>query len=178
MKKILGIIALVALQTINAQFKINIEAPATFTPKEMYVYTLNGSKDILNTKEVRKGNSWQVNVKQPYMGMMKVYFPENNVSLNFISENKDIKIKFDVEKGKISNVEYLDESNALMNSLQDVQQKQEYILPALYQIKEYYKGKTTFGDAIEAEITRLSKNQTKMENFPFVNYYQTNTVNF
>lgn len=178
MKKILGIIALVALQTINAQFKINIEAPATFTPKEMYVYTLNGSKDILNTKEVRKGNSWQVNVKQPYMGMMKVYFPENNVSLNFISENKDIKIKFDVEKGKISNVEYLDESNTLMNSLQDVQQKQEYILPALYQIKEYYKGKTTFGDAIEAEITRLSKNQTKMENFPFVNYYQTNYGKF
>ena len=178
MKKILGIISLLALQTLNAQFKINIEAPANFTPTEMYLYTLNGSKDILNTKEYKKGNSWQINVKEPYRGMMKVYFPENNVSLNFISENKDVKLKFDLDKGKINNVLYLDESNALMNSLQDVQQKQEYILPALYQIKEYYKGNTAFGGAIETEISRLSKDQPKMENFPFVNYYQTNYNKF
>lgn len=178
MKKILGTLSLVALHTINAQFKISIEAPENFSPKEVYLYTLNGSKDILNTKETKKGNVYQFNLKQPYKGMMKVYFPENNVSLNFISENKDIKIKFDTDKGKVNNVQYLDEINALMNSLQDIQQKQEYILPALYQIKDYYKGNTTFGSAIDNEIDRLSKGQPKMENFPFINYYQTNYSKF
>lgn len=178
MKKYLGLLSLIVLQLVNAQFKINIEAPENFVAKEVYLYTLNGSKDILNTKEYKKGNSWQINVKKPYMGMMKVYFPENNVSLNFISENKDIKIKFDTEKGKINKVDYLDESNALMNSLQDIQQKQEYILPALFQIKDYYKGNSAFGTAIDNEIARLSNTQDKMDKFPFINFYQTNYSRF
>lgn len=178
MKKYLGLLSLVLVQLVSAQFKINIEAPENFVAKEVYLYTLNGSKDILSTKESKKGNAWQISVKKPYMGMMKVYFPENNISLNFISENKDVKIKFDTDKGKITNVQYLDESNALMNSMQDIQQKQEYILPALYQIKDYYKGTSPFGTALDNEITRLSNTQSKMDKFPFINFYQTNYARF
>lgn len=123
MKKIFAILSLVMMNSLSAQFKIEIEAPATYTPKEVYLYTLSGSKDLLETKEVRKGNTWQINVTKPYSGMMKLYFPEQNVSINFISENKDIKLKFDVENSKVSNIQYLDESNFVMNNLQDVQQK-------------------------------------------------------
>ncbi|MBV2165817.1 MAG: TlpA family protein disulfide reductase, partial [Kaistella sp.] len=144
MKKIVAISALLLVNSLSAQFKINIDVPAGFNPKEVYLYSLNGSKDILTTKEMRKGNGWQIAVTKPYSGMMKLYFPEGNMSVNFISENKDVKLKLDAANGKIINIDYLDESNFLMNNIQDVQQKKEYILPALVQIKDYYKADTQF----------------------------------
>ena len=178
MKKVLGIMSLLALNSLSAQFKIDIEAPATFTPKEVYLYTLNGSKDVLNTKEIRKGNTWQFKVEKPYTGMLKLYFPEGNISLNFISENKDVKLKFDSDKGKITNVQYLDESNFVMNNLQDVQQKKEYILPALVQIKDYYDNSTSFRKALNDEIARLSGSVSDLSKYPFVQYYNTNYSKF
>ena len=162
------------LNTISAQFKINIEAPAGFTPKEVYLYTLNGSKDMLSSKEMRKGSGWQIAVPKAYTGMMKLYFPEGNISINFISENKDVKLKFESSGGKITNIEYLDESNAVMNTLQDVQQKKEYILPALQQIKDYYKADTQFRKALDGEILRLSGGAQDMSKYPFISYYNTN----
>lgn len=170
--------SLLVLNSLSAQFKIDIEAPAAFSPKEVYLYTLSGSKDMLNTKEARKGNSWQIKVAKPYTGMMKLYFPEGNTSINFISENKDVKLKFDSDKGKISNIQYLDESNAVMNNVQDVQQKKEYILPALTQIKDYYKGDSGFRKALDAEISRLSANTEDVSKYPFVSYYNTNYTKY
>lgn len=178
MKKVLGIMGLLVLNSLSAQFKIDIEAPATFTPKEVYLYTLNGSKDVLNTKEIRKGNTWQFKLEKPYTGMLKLYFPEGNISLNFISENKDVKLKFDSDKGKITNVQYLDESNFVMNNLQDVQQKKEYILPALVQIKDYYDNSTSFRKALNDEIARLSGSVSDLSKYPFVQYYNTNYSKF
>lgn len=178
MKKVLGIMSLLALNSLSAQFKIDIEAPATFTPKEVYLYTLNGSKDVLNTKEIRKGNTWQFKVAKPYTGMLKLYFPEGNISLNFIAENKDVKLKFDSDKGKITNVQYLDESNFVMNNLQDVQQKKEYILPALVQIKDYYDNSTSFRKALNDEIARLSLSVADLSKYPFVQYYNSNYSKF
>lgn len=179
MKKIVAISALLLLaNSLYAQFKINIDVPAGFNPKEVYLYSLNGSKDILTTKEMRKGNGWQIAVTKPYSGMMKLYFPEGNMSVNFISENKDIKMKFDTANGKISNIDYLDESNFLMNNIQDVQQKKEYILPALVQIKDYYKADTQFRKALDTEISRLSVDAQDISRFPFINYYNTNYAKF
>lgn len=163
---------------MSAQFKINIDAPAGFSPKEVYLYSLNGSKDILTTKEMRKGNGWQIDVTKPYSGMMKLYFPEGNISLNFISENKDVKLKFDTANGKISNIDYLDESNFLMNNIQDIQQKKEYILPALVQMKDYYKADTQFRKSLETEISRLSSDTQDISKFPFINYYNTNYAKY
>ncbi|WP_332018582.1 TlpA family protein disulfide reductase [Kaistella sp.] len=179
MKKIVAISALLLLaNSLYAQFKINIDVPAGFNPKEVYLYSLNGSKDILITKEMRKGNGWQIAVTKPYSGMMKLYFPEGNMSVNFISENKDVKMKFDTANGKISNIDYLDESNFLMNNIQDVQQKKEYILPALVQIKDYYKADTQFRKALDTEISRLSVDAQDISRFPFINYYNTNYAKF
>lgn len=178
MKKIAGILGVLIFSGMSAQFKIEVEAPATFTPKEVYLYTLNGSKDLLQTTAVRSGNSWQMNIAKPYTGMMKLYFPEKSTSINFISENKDVKLKFDVDQSKITNVQYLDEANKLMNDMQDVQQKKEFILPALYQMKEYYTGSNDFGNAIDKEIARLSGAESNKGNHPFVNFYKTNYSKF
>ncbi|MGA9211171.1 TlpA family protein disulfide reductase [Kaistella sp.] len=178
MKKIIFILSLLTVNSYEAQFKINVEAPSSFTPKEVYLYTLNGSKDVLNSKEIKKGNSWQINVDKPYTGMMKLYFPENNASINFISENKDVKMKFETEKDKIVKIDYIDEANYIMNQMQDIQQKKEYILPALYQIKEYYKTKSDFGTALNNEVLRLSNATPNLTKFPFVTYYNTNYNRF
>lgn len=178
MKKIMATACLLALSTVSAQFKVNIESPAEFTPKEVYLYTLNGSKDMLHSKTNKKGNTWQIAVDKPYTGMMKLYFPETNTSVNFISENKDVKMKFDVAQGKISNIQYLDDSNFLMNSMQEVQQKKEYILPALQQIKDYYPAGNEFRKALDGEIQRLSMSSQNSTAHPFVNFYQTNYAKY
>ena len=178
MKKIALFATVLLVNSYNAQFKIKVDAPASFTPKEVYLYTLSGSKDVLNSKEIKKGNSWQFNVTQPYTGMLKLYFPEVNASINFISENKDVQLKFDTENNKIVNIDYLDEANFTMNQIQDVQQKKEVILPALYQIKEYYKGTTGFGGALDTEILRLSKPAGDISKFPFIKFYNANYSKF
>ena len=168
MKKITLILALLIASSYDAQFKISVEAPQSFTPSEVYLYTLNGSKDVLNSKQIKKGSSWQINVAKTYSGMMKLYFPEINASVNFISENKD----------KIVNIDYLDEANFAMNQMQDIQQKKEFILPALYQIKEYYKQKSDFGTALDNEVNRLSTPTSTLSKFPFVTFYSTNYDKF
>lgn len=178
MNKIFGLMGLMLLNSLSAQFKVEIEAPATFTAKEVYLYSLNGSKDILETRETKNGNKWQINVKKPYNGMMKLYFPEGNISVNFISENKDVKLKFDYEQAKITNIQYLDDSNNVMNNLQDIQQKKEFILPALFQMKEYYNENTNFGKALESEIARLSTDTNNLTNHPFINYYNSNYAKY
>lgn len=178
MKKVFAVAGLMVLGSLSAQFKVNIESSAGFTPKEVYLYTLNGSKDMLFTKAVRKDNSWLIAVDKPYTGMMKLYFPEANASINFISENRDVRLSFDADKGKITNIQYLDQSNLLMNSLQDAQQKREYILPALHQIKEYYQPSSDFRKALETEIAQLSLNSQSVAAHPFVSFYQTNYAKY
>lgn len=178
MKKIIFVLSVLSLHMYDAQFKISVDAPQSFTPKEVYLYTLNGSKDVLNSKELKKGNSWQFTVKDSYSGMMKLYFPEINASINFISENKDVKMKFDTENNKIVKIDYLDEANNTMNQIQDIQQKKEFILPALYQIKEYYKTKSDFEKALENEIGRLSSDSPNLSKFPFIVYYNKNYSKF
>ena len=73
---------------ISAQFTIKVESPKDFSFNEAYLYTVNGSKDILIDKAEKKNNTWLFQVKNSYLGLLKVYFPQANTSLNFISENK------------------------------------------------------------------------------------------
>lgn len=65
-----------------------------------------------------------------------------------------------------------------MNDLQNNQEKKMYILPALYQIKEYYQDDSAFGKALETEILKLSNKTPDTSQFPFVNYYLTNYAKF
>ncbi|MGC4128848.1 MAG: TlpA disulfide reductase family protein [Bergeyella sp.] len=179
MKKILLALTLcVTAGHFAAQFKITVAVPAEFSSKEAYLYTLDGSKDILNTKQLRKGNIWSITVSKPYSGMLRMYFPDTNDSVSFISENKDVSLKLTAVNDKITDVEFLDEANRLMSEFQELQQKKQYILPALYQIKEYYKDRTDFGAALNKEIGKLSENPPSTEKFPFVDFYSTNYNKF
>ncbi|NPA09247.1 MAG: TlpA family protein disulfide reductase [Chlorobi bacterium] len=180
MKKIFTISALAAAFSLQAQFTVSIQSPADFKDQDAILYTLNGSKDIIVTKEQSKNNVWTFKYPKNYMGMMKVYFPNSNNTINFISENKNVSVKLETQANKIKDIVYLDEANDLMSKLQEGSQKKELILPALAQIKEYYKDNTEFGKALKTEINRLSGNSSGIDQtqHPFIYYYNTNYSKF
>lgn len=178
MKKIFLFLLGLTGASVFSQFNVTLSASENFTPKEVYIYTINGSKDILVSKQTKKNNQWTYKNPTQYKGMMKAYFPEINYSLNFISENKDVNIKVNSEGNKISEVIYLDESNKVMDQVQDFQRKQQTILPVLFQMKEYYKPSSPFFAAIDKEITYLSGKLPDVSKYPFINYYTTNYNKF
>lgn len=179
MEKIFILSGLFCAFSLQAQFLVTIQAPADFKEQEAILYTLSGSKDIIVAKEQIKNNTWTFKYPKNYSGMMKVYFPNSNNNVSFISENKNVSIAFETQNNKIKNVIYKDEANALMNTVQESSQKQEMILPALSQIKEYYKDNTDFGKALENEIAVLSaSNKVDVSKHPFISYYNTNFAKF
>lgn len=179
MKKISIIIAIIFFNSITAQFSVKIEASPNFSSKEAILFTLDGSKDIIASKEIKNSNQWNFKLSKPYIGMMKVYFPESNYSFNLISENKDVSIKINTTANKVEDITYLDPSNILMDKVQELQNKNQLIFPALVQIKDYYAPNSPFGAALKLEINRLGQtvaiNETKN---PFVYYYNTNYNKF
>ncbi|MDR6529162.1 TlpA family protein disulfide reductase [Chryseobacterium rhizosphaerae] len=180
MKKVYILSAVLAAFSLQAQFTVTVQASADFKDQDAILYTLNGSKDIIVTKEQSKNNTWTFKYPSNYMGMMKVYFPGSNNTVNFISENKNISVKLDIQNNKIKDVFYLDEANELMSKQQEGSQKKELILPALTQIKEYYKDNTEFGKALNAEIGRLTGTSSSVDaaNHPFISYYNSNYSKF
>lgn len=180
MKQIFVLAAVLSAFSLQAQFTVTVQAPADFKDQDAILYTLNGSKDIIFTKEQSKSNVWTFKYPQNYVGMMKMYFPNTNNTFNFISENKNVSIKLDTQGNKIKDVIYQDESNSLMSKQQEGSQKKELILPALAQIKEYYKDNTDFGKALKTEISRLSGGATEVSqtDHPFIYYYNTNYAKF
>ncbi|ASK31812.1 thioredoxin [Chryseobacterium sp. T16E-39] len=180
MKKIFVLSAVLSAFSLQAQFTVTVQAPADFKDQDAILYTLNGSKDVIFTKEQSKNNVWTFKYPQSYVGMMKMYFPNTNNTFNFISENKNVSIKLDTQGNKIKDVIYQDEANSLMSKQQEGSQKKELILPALTQIKEYYKDNTDFGKALKTEIARLSGGSTELNqtDHPFISYYNTNYSKF
>lgn len=165
--------------SLQAQFSVNIQNQGDFKEQEAILYTLSGSKDIIVTKELIKNNSWTFKYPKSYSGMMKVYFPNTNNSVSFISENKNVSIQLETQNNKIKNIIYQDEANNLMNNIQESSQKKEMILPALSQIKEYYKDNTDFGKALITEMGKLSgSNTVDQAKHPFIYYYNTNYAKF
>ncbi|WP_223601804.1 TlpA disulfide reductase family protein [Chryseobacterium sp. GVT01B] len=180
MKKIYTLSAVLAAFALQAQFTVTIQTPADFKDQDAILYTLNGSKDIIVTKEQSKNSTWTFKYPSSYMGMMKIYFPGSNNTVSFISENKNVNIKLDIQNNKVKDVTYLDEANNLMSKQQEGSQKKELILPALAQIKEYYKDNTDFGKALKIEIDRLSGTSSSIDaaQHPFITYYNTNYSKF
>ena len=175
MKNILAIITLCIVNLCSAQFSVSIKTTNDFIANEAYLYKLNGSKDIIIDKTIKKNNSWVFNVKEKYEGLLKVHFPENNSSISFITENSDVNLSFDVKNGKVGTVDYLDDANKIFYGLQDQQKKKEQILPALYQIVTFYKSNSPFGKALNEEINSLNSSiQYTKEQHPFIDYYTEN----
>lgn len=177
MKKInlLPFLLLLIINFFNAQFTVKIEFPNEFPGSEAYLYSLNGSKDMLIGKEKKQNNVLVFNNTKSYYGMMKVYFPETNSSITFISENKDINLAFTFKNNKINDIEYKDASNKLFYNIQDKQKKREQILPALYQLQSYYKNESAFGEALKNEIFYLNSDISyNPAEYKFIDYYTKN----
>ena len=180
MKKNILLVALaLSTQLVNAQFNINIKTEGDNTNKEIYVYTLDGSKDILFTKGQSLKNSFSIKYPTSYSGIMKAYIPEFKTTIPFISENRNIDILLKIKDAKVDDIIYLDEANKLMSKLQSTEKKKDYILPALYQIIQYYKKSEEFAQALEKEIHNLSQSEKEdLQSYPFINYYHTNSSKF
>ncbi len=161
---------------IFAQFNVKVDIPAYLSDSDAYLYGFNGSKEILYSKGKISGNTAVFKVDKTYIGMMRAFFQKSNSSVNMVSENTDIKFKIEQDsKNKISDVIFEDKVNQLFSSEVDVQKKQELILPALIQIKDYYKPTESFYKSLESEITSLSKNDNSMyASYPFLEYYHNN----
>lgn len=173
MKKIVLLSCLSAIGCLHAQFNVQIKIPAEFNEKEAILYTLNGSKDIISSKGKVVNNTLAIKYPTRYLGMMKVYFPNTNNNLNFISENKDVSIVVETKgNNKISKIQYLDDANNAMNETQKLAEKKEIILPALAQITEYYNDNSSFAKALSTEMDRLGKPLTfNSDQHPFINFY-------
>ena len=179
MKNIIVLSLLFVAAFFKAQFSVNVKAPSDFNASEAYLYTVNGSKDILIDKAEKKNNTWLFQVKNSYLGLLKVYFPQANTSLNLVSENKNVDLKFSVKNNKVQQIDYNDEVNNIFYSIQDQQKKREQILPALYQIQNFYKENSDFGVALKNEVSNLSADIVfDSDKHPFLSYYFKTYQNF
>ena len=175
MKKISILSALLGISFLSAQFKINIEATDSFSQKTATVSTLEGAKYI-PLKEVNKKNGkWIIDVPKNYMGMMRIYFPENGKTVNLISENKDVVIKLTTNGSVISKIDFLDESNQKMAHMTQIQRKKSQVLPVLLEMKKLYNDNSTFDKALESEINLLESSNIATNNHPFIQYYLDNS---
>lgn len=175
MKKIITIAALACFGLVAAQFKIELKAPDSFTSKQMILYTLNGSKDEMVAQTEKKNGYWKIQFDKPYRGMLRAYFPENSKSINFISDNANVAIDLITEGNAIKEINYIDSANKLMYGLLSNKQKQEKILPALMQIKEFYNDASAFDKALALEITKLKEYSIpSLSQYPFIEYYYSN----
>ena len=178
-RKLLQTTLLLLSYIASAQFTVKVESPKDFSFNEAYLYTVNGSKDILIDKAEKKNNTWQFQVKNSYLGFLKVYFPQANTSLNLVSENKNVDLKFSVKNNKVQQIDYYDEVNNIFYSIQDQQKKREQILPALYQIQNFYKENSDFGVALKNEVSNLSADIVfDSDKHPFLSYYFKTYQNF
>ena len=179
MKNIIVLSLLFVAAFFKAQFSVNVKAPSDFNASEAYLYKLNGSKDLIIDKAIKKNNAWDFNVKEKYEGMMKIFFPEANSSVSFVTENSNVSLSFTSKNGKVAKTDYLDDVNKIFYGLQDQQKKKEQILPALYQIQNFYKENSDFGVALKNEISNLSADIVfDSDKHPFLSYYFKTYQNF
>ncbi|VDH04081.1 TlpA family protein disulfide reductase [Bergeyella zoohelcum] len=165
----LGAMLSVAMMA-NAQISLKLSSSSVFPNQEVYIYGVNGSKDIMLGRE-KTNNKGELNFssKQNYIGLMKAYFPDENFTVRFVSENKPVSIVINQDK----KITYLDEANKMMNTAQELMHKSEIILPALVQIAGYYEPSSAFGKALDQEINFLKNTNTNTSAYPFVTYYLT-----
>lgn len=176
MKKVIVICSILFSACVFSQFNVKIDIPAYLTDSDIYLYGFSGSKEILYSKAKINNNQALLKVDKKYVGMMRVFFPKTNSSVNMVSENKDVAFKLQLDaKNKISDVIFNDQVNQLFGNDVELQKKQELILPALIQIKDYYKPSESFYNELEKEINVLSKvdNQSHVS-YPFLDFYNRN----
>lgn len=157
-----------------AQFEIKIKTSGKLKEEKVYVYTYEGSKEVLFTSANRSGSKWQIQIPERYIGAMKLYFPTVNRSIQIISENKPVQLLIHNEKEIFSKVEFKDESNLQFTELRKHSFRKKQVLPYLKQLLGQYESSEAFHKAIKQEIENLGKETTVFtkEKNPYLAYYQ------
>jgi len=172
-KNILTLAFLGLSSLLFAQFTVNVEMPAGFQTDHAYLYSYNGSQEMIVANGEKSGNHWIFKVSDPYSGLMRVYFSSGNESFMLVSENQDVQAKAtSVQEGKISDVIFQDKVNQAFESYQNSSVKKEQILPILLQMQSFYEPTSEFGTAMSKEISRLQSSQkSDFSAYPFINFY-------
>ena len=97
----------------SAQFTVQVGVPSDFKTDNAFLYSYNGSKEVIAASGTKSANGWSFKVDTPYSGLMKVYFPDANTAFMLISENGNVSAKTALTNNKISNVEFSDNANKL-----------------------------------------------------------------
>ena len=176
MKKNFLTIALLGLFSMTpAQFTVQVGVPSDFKADNAFLYSYNGSKEVIAASGTKSANGWSFKVDTPYSGLMKVYFPDANTAFMLISENGNVSAKTALTNNKISNVEFSDNANKLFADYQGIAKKKEQILPVLLQMQNFYEPNSEFGMAMKKEISKLSAYKDgDMGQYPFLKYYTQN----
>lgn len=172
MKKIILSLAIVSFSCAKSQFTVNVKLPANYKPTEAYLYSYDGSKDVLEAKG-NIGNNVAFKVSKSYKGMMRLVMYPGNTSINAISENKDVVINIGkYESNALKDISFGDAVNIALENAQSAQRKKESIYPALMQIKEYYKPSDAFYSSLDKEIKNLSDSSANPTvDYPTVQFY-------
>lgn len=176
MNKIILIGSLVLSAHVYSQFDVKATVPLYLKGSDAYLYGFNGSKEILLNKAKWSGDIADFHVDKSYVGMMRAFFPKTNSSINMVSENKNVMLAVSLDaQNKIGDVQFQDAANKMFANEMENQKKKELILPALIQIKDYYKPSEAFYKSLDQEITLLSDNKdSAVAEYPFLSFYSTN----
>ncbi|MDL1914305.1 MAG: AhpC/TSA family protein [Bergeyella sp.] len=166
----------------TAQFSVSVHIEGKSSQeafKEAYLYTISGTKDVLVSKITPVNGKIFFKYPKEYFGIQKLYFSYPNTVVNFISENKDVEIMLKVNGDKLQDINYLDESNFLMDKMQDIIRKKENVLPILLRVETFYKKSDNFYKVLEKEISALSSSfKMDTDKHPFISFFHTGYLKY
>jgi len=162
-------ILLLGSALFQAQFKVIVNAPKDFvSDSRAYLYSYNGSKEMIAAYGERSGNIWVFSVKNPYSGFMRVNFPDSNNSLSIVVENSNVEIKVTYktnDNGRNAyNTEFIDNNTNMMFSEYQEKLRNRENLPSFAELLKKYKQSPEFGK-------NMKKKNVDDNTYPFLEYY-------
>jgi len=164
-------ILLLGSALFQAQFKVVLKFPVNFSSedKRAYLYSYNGSKEMIAAYGKQVKNVWTFDVKDSYNGIMRVNFPETNNTFNFVVENSDVEITLsfgtDSRGQQTYSTEFVDNNTNLMFSeIQQVLRKGGK-LPSFSELLKKYENDSRFSKNMKR------KTENGANPYPFLEFY-------
>jgi len=154
----------------QAQFKVVVNAPKDFVSNgRAYLYSYNGSKEMIAAYGERSGNVWVFSVKNPYYGFMRVNFPDSNNSLSIVVENSGVEINVTYKTNgngrNAYNTEFIDNNTNMMFSEYQEKLRSRETLLSFAELLKKYEQSPEFGKNMK------KKNADDDNPYPFLEYY-------
>jgi len=169
MKRLYFIVSvfLLGLALFQAQFKVVVKTPKGFTSDgRAYLYSYNGSKEVIAAYGDKSNNAWIFRIKDPYYGFMRVNFPNSNKSLSIIAENSDIEMRVNYEANSDAyNTEFIDNNTNMMFAEYQEKLRSKEDLPSFSKLLRKYEQNPEFGKNMK------KKSADGTNPYPFLEYY-------